>query len=306
MIKLIFLGSDKFPIPLFERLCNSTNTQVVGLVTTPNITEKKLEILAAKMYKIPIFKPKSINKEFQNIFDKTKPDIILVCNYGQILSKEILKYPKHGCLNIHCSLLPKLRGACPIEVAILKGLKETGVTIQLMSEELDTGNILFQKKVEIKDNDTAGSLSRKLQKLMVENVEKVIINWTKGKIKPKEQNHSKATFCYRQDKSKDAARIDWKNTAKEIDRKVRAFNPNSIAWTMLKLPKGAKRLKIFKAKTSNKDLDIKHGNTKIKEGKLLIQTGKGVLIPEIVQLEGKKKMPTEQFLKGFREEIILL
>lgn len=306
MIKLLFLGSGEFPIPIFFKLTKSNWIKVRGLITAPNKGKHDDNSLKdkAKKLNIPIFQPQNISKEAQEILAKTKPEIILVCNFGQILDKSILKYPKYGCLNIHCSLLPKLRGACPMEMAILNGLKKTGVTIQLMAEELDRGDILFQKEVKVAKEETAVSLSKKLQKITTDITEKVILDWIEGEIKPKKQDHSKATYCYRLDKSKEAAQIDWDNTAKEIERKIRAFNPEPLAWTVLNTQKGDKRLKIFEAKTGNDNLNLKHGNTTIEDGKLLVQTGSGVLILETVQLEGKKKMSTKQFLIGFKEKII--
>lgn len=304
MLKLLFLASDNFPVPILSTLIRSKKIKVAGLVTSANIVEENLTSLA-KDNNISIFKPENFQEESKTILEKTKPDIVLVCNFGQILNDYILKYPKHDCLNIHASLLPKLRGACPIEMAILQNHAETGLTIQLMKKKLDTGDILFQKEVEISKKETGGSLRKKLQKMTVENIERILVNWIEEKIKPRQQDDSKATYCYRDDISKKVARINWHNSAEEIERKIRAFNPKPVAWTMLKTSKGNKRLRIFKAKTSKGSLDLKPGNSKIQRGQLLISTGKGTLIPEIIQLEGKKKMLINEFLKGFREKITI-
>lgn len=299
MIKLLFFGSGNFPIPILKNLIKSKEINLVGHVTSPH------ELSRVKDVHIKIFRPKNLKQEQKEILEQTRPDIILVCNYGQILDETILSYPKYGCLNIHGSLLPILRGACPIEMAIIKGFAKTGLTVQLMKKELDSGDILFQEEVAITKNDTGGSLSERLQKLTVGQIEKVIINWAEGKIQPKKQDHSKATYCYRKDISKEAAKIDWKDTAERIERKIRAFNPRPTAWTNIKAQNDHKRLKVFRASISEKELNLNKGNTKVENGKLLVQTGRGILVPEIVQLEGKKQMTIKEFLIGFRETIIL-
>ncbi len=307
MIKLLFFGSGYFPTPILDRIIKSDEIDVKGLVTSSKV-EGNIEndvYTLAKKYNIGIYQPFNVNQQSDDILGKVNPDVILVCNYGQFLGTKILKYPKHKCLNIHFSLLPILRGACPIEMAIIKGLEETGITIQIMEEKMDTGDVLFQKPIKISNDETGGSLAKKLQKLSVDNIENVIKEWVNKEIIPMTQDHSKATYCFREDISKKAARIDWSEKSDLIERKVRAFNPRPGAWILLKIDKQKKRLKIYSVKVSNIKLDLNHGDVSVHNDKLYIRARDKVLSIEKVQLEGRKKMPVSEFLKGFRKDIIV-
>lgn len=307
MIKLLFFGSDEFPTPILKKLHKSTKIKVVGLVTSYSTKDRPFQAddltHFTKKKNIPTFYPKNLDKKMNTIFETTKPDIILVCNYGQLLSEEMINFPKYRSLNIHASLLPKLRGACPIESAILQNLKRTGITIQLMEKTLDTGDILFQKGIEIAINETGGSLQKKLQRIATENIDLVIINWVSGKIKPQKQNHSKATYCSKKDISKKAAKIVWNKSAEEIEGMIRAFNPSPIAWTQIETKKASPKLKIFEAEKKESTLKLSPGRTKREKSKLLVQTKRGLILPQRVQLEGKKVMTIENFLNGFRDNI---
>ncbi|MBN2016424.1 methionyl-tRNA formyltransferase [Candidatus Dojkabacteria bacterium] len=306
MIKLLFLGSETYPTPIFRKLLKSKQIQVVGLVTAFSANEDLIEediFKEAKAEGVLTYQPKDINLEAKEILRETNPDIILVCNYGQFLGEYILNFPEYRCLNIHFSLLPVLRGACPIEMAILQGLSKTGITIQLMEKKLDTGDILFQEEVLISKNDTGGSLAERLQGISAEKIEKVMADWVSGRIKPKKQDDSNATYCIRDDISKEKAKIDWGNEGIVIERKVRAFNPRSVAWTELETSGGFKRVKVFKSSFKNTTISRKVGQTEVRDGQLLVQTGSGVILPEVVQLEGKKKMTVREFLQGYRAKI---
>jgi methionyl-tRNA formyltransferase len=303
MSRILLIGSEKYPIPIFRALIESEYAEVVGLITSPYTGENPQDVYKVlKETYIPIFQPENINEEANQILAKTKPDLILVCNYGQFLGEYILNYPKFKCLNVHFSLLPQLRGACPIEMAILQGLKRSGITIQIMEKELDVGDILFQEELTLEENETGDTLMKKMQEVTSENIEKVVLDWINAKIKPKSQDHSKATYCYREDISKEKARINWENSADKIDRKIRAFNPRVIAWTMLE----GKRLKIFEASKSNEELNLKTGKCMVKGTRLKVQTGKGIILPEVVQLEGKNEMSIQEFLQGFRKDIVFV
>ncbi len=299
MIKLLFLGSDNFPVPIAQEIDQSKRIELVGIVTSRHENNYPKSLTA----KVPVFTPTRLSDEQDIILDKTKPDIILVCNYGQFLNEEILKYPKYGCLNIHASLLPKLRGACPIEMAIVRGFSETGITIQKMVKEMDAGDIVFQKKADIDKKETGEDLRKKLQRLAVENVNEVIINSTEGEIEPRTQNAKLATYCQRKDISKEAAKIDWDEPAKIIERKIRAFNPKPTAWSFIKFNGQKKRMKIFSAEIDNKNDDLKSGGTEVETNILKVKTGEGMLMPREVQVEGKKKMGVEEFLRGVKGDI---
>lgn len=304
MKSLLFFGSETFPTPIFQSIQKHSDLAISGLVTAPHAGKNKHEVLyAAKKSNVPTFAPKNISSEGTDILKATKPDILLVCNYGQILPKHIIQYPRYKTLNIHASLLPELRGACPIEMAILQGLRKTGISIQIMEETLDTGDVIFSKELEIDPRETGGTLTQKLQKLATESVVDVILNWINGTLLPRKQNEAEATYCYRTDISKSAAQIKWTNEAEYIERKIRAFNPRPTAWTFIDDPKQPKRMKILSAEYDSSDLSIEPGKSIRKDNQLLIQTGSGTLLPHEVQLEGKRLLGIEEFMNGYTGEL---
>jgi len=299
MIKVLLFGSEKYPYSIFGKVIAENDFEVVGIVTSKD-SIYEMESEKSKYNEIKVFITDNINKEGKNILEETKPDLILVCNYGQFLDKDILDYPKYKCLNIHFSLLPRLRGACPVEAAILKDVKKTGVSIQLMEEDMDTGDLIYQEEVDISKDETSKSLLKKLQNITVKNINRVLKRWIKKKVKPWPQK-GKATYCYRNLRSKSNARIDWSKTSDEIEREIRAFNPKPISWTYILTNSKKLRLKIFKAEVGKKiDKEILK-----EEGKLYIRTKDRSIVPLIVQLEGKKKMNISNFLNGFKDKFII-
>lgn len=307
MVKLLFLGSGDFPSPILQKLVDGKRFDIVGLITSkPDsfFSGKSVES-TAKENKVRVFKPLNFKDEYTAILEETKPDLVLVCNFGEFLKQDFLDYPKYSCLNIHASLLPLLRGACPIEIAILQGYEKTGITVQSMALAMDKGDILFQESVPITKDETGGSLRNKLQKLAIESINKVLDDWVNHKITPIVQDENKATYCYMKDISKEAARIDWSKSAEYIDRMIRAFNPRPTAWSMLSTDGSlARRIKFFKSFTSDRSIKLNIGETLVEKDKLYIQTGKGTLIPLEIQQEGKKRIAISDFLRGFRNKII--
>lgn len=308
MINLLFFGSDDFPIPILERCIDIRRIRVVGLVTSPNAGEDDHLVILANERNIPVFKPKNFREEAKRILEETNPMINLVCNYGQILDAYTLRYPEKGSMNIHASLLPVLRGACPIEMAIMDGLKRTGITFQLMAEELDTGDILTQEGIDIHPDETGGTLRKKLQELSVEMVRTSIFGWYDENLLPKKQENENATYCARADISKKSAEIDWTESAKMIARKVRAFNPRPTAWTTIEFSGSRKRLKVFSTEVCEdcncaEDVGIGCGD---KEGGICKRTGEGCLQLVEVQLEGKKKMMMKDIENGIKGKYQLI
>lgn len=307
MIRLLFLGSDTFPTPILKKLIGSKNIEVVGIITAPFVTDDKEDIYyLARKEKVKTFQPHKLREDQEEILKQTSPDIIVVCNYGQILEKTLIDYPRYKTLNIHFSLLPELRGACPIEMAIIKGLEKTGITIQIMEEGLDSGDIIYQEEIPLPSKETGGSLGEKLRQLSSLCIETVVLDWIEGKLKPHSQDNSKATFCFRKDISKNAAQILWDEPAQLIERKIRAFNPRPTAWTYLVDGKVTKRLKVFAANYDSKDITSDSRDIAIKDGNLIIQTAKGTISPTEIQLEGKKIMNVVDFLRGYKGEIKVL
>lgn len=304
MISLLFFGSGTFPTPILEKLHKDKKINIVGLITSPFLTDNKRDVSnAAHELGIEVYREEKIQRTGMGIIKLLNPDINLVCNYGQIIPEEIIKFPKHKTLNIHCSILPTLRGACPIEMAILRGHKRTGISIQVMEETLDTGDVIFEEAFDIDQKETGGSLTKKCQEISTKYIDKVIIDWTNGKLKRKKQDDSKATYCYRSDLSKNEAQLKWTDSAVSIEREIRAFNPRPTAWAFIDDPNRPKRLKFFAADIETGTLDIEPGESVVIENKLKIQTGDGVLLPTEVQSEGKKIMSIEEFLMGYKGKL---
>jgi len=200
--------------------------------------------------------------------------------------------PKYGALNIHPSLLPKYRGASPIQTTILNGDRETGVTIILMDEEMDHGNIISNSKFLISNKPTYEKLSEKLADVGAELLIKTLPDWISGKIKAGPQDHSQATFC--KIIKKEDGKIDWNKSAEEIEKQIRAYSVWPTTYTQ--------NLKILEADLENKKTDKIIGEVFLDENKnLCVQTGDGILILKQVQLEGKKPMPIKDFLNGHPE-----
>jgi methionyl-tRNA formyltransferase len=274
-LKIIFVGTPEFGAIILDKLIQN-NLKPVLVITAPDkpvgrkqvITPPPVKVIAQK-YNLPISQPQKIGHAMSKLRD-IEPGLIIVAAYSQIIPKNILDIPKFGCLNVHPSLLPKYRGPSPIQAAILNGDKETGVTIILMDEKMDHGPILAQRKLEFPiSNFQFPKLHDELANLGAQLLIETIPKWIKEEIKPKPQNESKAT--YTKILKKEDGKIDWQKSAEEIERQVRALNPWPGTHTIYK----GKILKILKAE--------------IIKGRLVIKE---------VQLEGKKPMSFEDFLRG--------
>ena len=247
----------------------------------------------AKENKVPIINENG-RKVFIEIIKKYNPDVIVVAAYGKILPKAVLESAKYGCINIHGSLLPKYRGAAPIQQSVLNGDKVTGVTAMQMSEGLDTGDILTTVETEIGENETSGELFDRLSILGGELIIKTLEMLENGEITPVKQDESKATHTSKIDKS--LCPIDFKKSAEEVHNKVRGLNPWPIATAEL----NGKRLKIYSTKVCEKS---GKAGTIISIKPLIVACGSGSV--EIIELqpEGKKRMPSAAFLAGHKLNI---
>lgn len=305
-MKIVFMGTPDFAIPALDLLIES-GENIVGVVTMPDRTKGRGRKLKAPPVKetaerkgITVFQPGKIRDDF--FISKLKelnPDVIVVVAFGQILSKEILKIPRFGCINLHASLLPKYRGAAPINWVIINGDKVTGVTTMLMDEGLDTGDILLQKEVEIEEGDTAETLHDKLAKTGAKLLLETLYRLKEGKITPIPQDHSKATMTPML--KKEDGLIDWEKGAKEISNLIRALTPRPGAFTHLQ----GKILKIFKVVALEGDSKNINSGTiiEIDEKGITISTGKGFLLIKEIQLQDHKKMGVADFLRGQKHKI---
>jgi len=299
--RIIFFGSPEFAIPSLEALYEKE--EVIAVVTQPDkpkgrglkpspspvkawASSKGLKVLEPIKLKDP---------QFIQILKDLSPDLIVVCAYGKIIPKEILEIPKFGCWNIHASLLPKYRGAAPINWAILEGEKETGITIMLMDEGLDTGPILLQKKIPISENDDANSLSQKLAQLGKETILSAIELHKKGELKiipQPEEGISYAPILKKED-----GFFTFEEPAEKIEKKIKAFLPWPSAFTYYK----NKLLKVFSAKAVPLKHEEKPGTIlDINKDGILVATSKDAILLKEVQLEGKKKISAYEFACGQR------
>lgn len=297
--KIIFMGTPDFAVPILKSLVESGYTLATVFTQPDKKVGREQKIVYSPVKKlalkcsIPVYQPEKLDHEVEQKISSIKPDLIVVAAYGKILPKSILDIPKYGCLNLHASLLPKYRGASPIPAAILSSEKETGVSIMLMDEKMDHGPIINQRKEKIYNNETGKSLHDRLAKIGAELLIQTLPKWFEGKIKPKPQDHTKAT--YTKIISREDGHIDWTKSAEEIERQIRAFYPWPGSWTIW----NGRRLKILQVKLSKLQDARKPGEVFLtKDRKLAIVCSKGYLLVERLQLEGKKQMTAEEFLKG--------
>lgn len=245
---------------------------------------------------IEVIQPRKIRK-CMDIIERIAPELIVVVAYGRLLPKSILDYPKYGCVNLHASLLPKLRGAAPIQRAIVNGDTVGGVTTMYMSEELDAGDMLLSERVDITPDDTAGTLTAKYATVGGELLCRTIADIEAGRAKPVPQNHSEATFAPPIDKAE--AEIDWSESAESIRNKIRGFNPSPVAFTMLE----GQPLKIYGAGLSVSTLNGAPGTvTAVTKTGVEVATGSGPVILTDVQAAGKKRMSAADWARGKRLE----
>lgn len=307
-MKIVYMGTPDFAVGPLKALIEAGH-EICAVVTQPDrqkgrgkeVSPSPVKECAVK-YGIPVLTPVKIKAaEAVEELKKYPADIFVVAAFGQILSEEILNMPKYGCVNIHASLLPKYRGAAPIQWSIIDGEKETGVTIMQMDKGLDTGDILFQEKVPIAEEETGESLFDKLAetgaKLIVEALAKI----ERGEAVPVKQEDNNS--CYAKMLTKSVGKIDWNKSAAEIERLIRGLNSWPSAYTEYK----GKQLKIWKAEVLP-HIEGEPGKiAKVTKDAVIVCTKDGALSLQEIQLEGKKRMSTKEFLLGrtFEEGEIL-
>ncbi len=300
---VVFMGTPEIGIPSLEKLINDQRFDVVGVFTNPDRPTGRKMIMTpppvkefAIEHNIPIFQPERFKDGAISDLESLNPDVVVVIAYGQIIPQKALDIPKFGFVNVHYSLLPKYRGAVPVQMAIKNGEKFTGITIQRMVYDLDAGDIISQKEYEIGENDTTGDLWEKYSKLGANQLLESLPQYLAGEISPVPQNHDDATFCKQSDVAKEKAEINWDNPAQEIHNLVRAFNPWPIAWTTF----DDKRVKIISTQVADKCLIApeKPGTILIIQERLFAVCAHGILEILELQVEGKQKSTGVEFVKG--------
>ena len=300
-MKILFMGTPDFAAGILKAIVESGRHEVVCAVTQPDRPKgrsKELIPCPVKEYAaargIPLLQPAKIKEEQEVAKLKgIDADIYVVAAFGQILSKEILDIPKHGCINVHASLLPEYRGAAPIQWAIADGKKVTGVTIQQMNEGVDTGDILSVSQVEIGDDETGGSLFDRLMDEGASLIVRTLDMIEKGEAKPVPQDDSKATYA--KILKKEMGCIDFARSAEEIERMIRAFTPWPGGYTYL----DGKMIKIKKCRVCQSSGDEEPGTvTGTSKDEIVVACGRGALGISVLQSEGKKEMTAHDYLLG--------
>lgn len=299
-MKIVFMGTPDFAVESLQSLIDAGHTVVLA-VTQPDKPKgrgKEMQYPPVKECAlkngIPVFQPVKIKtEEAVEQLRKYEADLFVVAAFGQILSKEILDMPKYGCINVHASLLPKYRGAAPIQWAIIDGEKETGVTIMQMNEGLDTGDMLLKTVVPITGEDTGESLHDKLAKAGAKLLQKAVSDIEQGDIHPEKQDDSQMTYARML--TKDLGKIDFRKPAEEIERLIRGLNSWPSAYTRL----SGKNLKVWAADLVQGAGGAPGEITEVRKDAIVVSCGKGSLAITELQLEGKKRMKTEAFLLGY-------
>ncbi|MEO8065690.1 MAG: methionyl-tRNA formyltransferase [Candidatus Doudnabacteria bacterium] len=308
MQKIIFIGTTEFGIPTLEKLSAKGGSasggkppyELVLIITQPDKPVGRKQIITASPIKIwaqknsvPVIQPEKILDSISQILD-SGPDLILVAAYGQIIPKAILDIPKFGSVNIHGSLLPKYRGASPIQAAILNGDNETGITLIKMDEKMDHGPIVAKQVVRLAGLETYPELYKKLADISADLIVETLPRLFEGKLKAAEQVHPHAT--YTKLLNREDARIDWSQSAKLIGQKIRALNPEPGTWTTL----DGKTVKIIEAKILSEAKIELPGKIYIRSGELAVKCLDGSVIIEKLQPEGKNMMSGKDFLNGLK------
>lgn len=299
-MNIVFMGTPDFSVPALKSMIENYNVQAV--FTQPDRPKgrgKKLAFSAVKEVaienNIPVYQPNKIKNE-TGMIEKLKelePDFIIVVAYGQILSKEILDIPRYACVNLHASLLPKLRGSAPINWAIINGEIVSGNTTMIMDVGIDTGDMLLKQEVEITEDMTAGDLHDILMnsgaKLLVETINK----YSKGQIVPEKQNGDLSNYAPML--NKETGKIVWNKSSKEIENLIKGLNPHPLAYTTYK----NNTMKIHKAKAISVEEKRTPGTVlKVDKEGILVACGHGNLLIKEIQFPGKKAMKVEDYLRG--------
>lgn len=298
-IKVVFMGSPHFAVPILRAI--ASNYDLVGVVTQPDRTAgrgRELQSPAVKALAVdlgkPVLQPEKLRQpEAMQALRALDPELIVVAAYGQILKPEVLDLPKYGCINIHASLLPRWRGAAPINAAILAGDTKTGVTIMKMDVGMDTGPILSQREVHIGEKETAGDLYARLSLVGATLLVETIPGYLEGRINPIAQSEEGATYAPML--KKEQGLLDFQRSARELERMVRAYNP----WPGAYFQWLGSPLKVHLAHTEPGKAFP--GRPIMKDGQPAVGTAEGLLILDVVQPAGKKPMSGRAFLSGARQ-----
>lgn len=305
-MKIVFMGTPDFAVNVLQGLIDN-NYDVVGVVSQPDKEVGRKRILTptpvkevALKYNIPVFQPIKIRNEYDDIL-ALEPDLIVTCAYGQIIPKEILDYPRLGCINVHGSLLPKLRGGAPIHHAIMDGLEETGITIMYMDVSMDSGDIISQRSIPITDSDNVGILWDKLsllgRDLLIDTLPS-IINGTNDRVK---QDETLVTFGF--NVKREEEHLDFNKTSREVFNHIRGLNPWPSAYAVL----DDQEMKIYDSEILDKDFSTKTCGEIVdvnKEG-IVVKTSDGAVVLKTIKPFGKKMMNSRDYINGIGKDNLI-
>jgi len=296
-IKVVFMGTPDFSLAPLKVLIEKTN--VVLVVTKPDAEVGRKRVLTPSPVKklameknIPVFTPNSIKKDYQTIID-AEPDLIVTCAYGKIIPKVLIDYPKYGCVNIHASLLPKYRGAAPIQWSLINGDKETGITLMYMDEFMDTGDIIDTIKYEIKDTDDIGTLHDELSVLGSNLLDKNLEYLISGNVKRIKQDDDLATYAPMIERNMED--IDFNDSVINIYNKIRAFSP----WPLTRTKINDEEVKVIKAHYKNEKSEV--NKLYVTKDSLGIGAKDGIIYFDIIKPIGKNAMEIRNYLNGKKE-----
>lgn len=301
MTKIVFMGTPDFSVPVLRSVIQA-GYEVIAVVTQPDRPVGRKKVLTpppvkveAQKHGIPVLQPEKVkNKEDLQAVLNLEPELIITAAFGQILPKPLLDAPKYGCINVHASLLPELRGGAPIHYSIIQGKEKTGITIMYMAEKLDAGDILTQVEVEIAKDDTVGSLHDKLSeagsKLLLETLPPLL----KGDLLPKQQDENLATFAY--NIKREEEKIQWSKPAIEIYNHIRGMNPWPVAYTTL----SDAVMKVWASVIiESKSNQVPGTIVGLEEDGINVSTGDGQILKLTeIQPSGKKRMKAKDYLRG--------
>lgn len=296
-LNIVFMGTPKFCIPVLDMLCNQHNViAVFTQIDKPSGRKNEIIFSPVKKYaienKIKVFQPLKLKEETNLLFD-LKPDLIITCAYGQILPEEVLEFPKYGCINVHASILPKLRGGDPIHKAIIDGYKETGITIMYMDKNMDTGDIINIEKINIEESDTYDTLHDKLSLLAPLLLKTTLDSILSNKQERTKQKDTDATYAYIVKKEEE--KIDFNKTTNEIYNQIRGLCSIPGAYTTL----DNKIIKVFSSIKSHNDSNKKPGTIiSIFKDSIGVKTKDGEILLTEIQIEGKKRTYVKDYLNG--------
>ena len=299
-LKVVFMGTPEFSVPILESLIELTD--VVLVVSQPDKEVGRKRVLTPSPVKkcalehgIEVYTPKKLREEYEYILNK-KPDVIITAAYGQIVPKQMLIYPDYGCINVHGSLLPKYRGASPIQSAIMNGDKITGITLMYMEEGLDTGNIIHAKEIPIEDDDTYGTLSEKLSILGRDLLVKTLPVIVDGENFDIPQNDDEATSTLKI--KREDERLDFNKTATELHNFVRALNPSPLANILV----NGEEWKVLTTEVGD-SVNGKLGEVvEVNKDSFVVACKDSSLIVKKIKPAGKKEMFVKDFFNGFNKE----